>query len=277
MSTKEPTRSPKDHCLVSDETSITDFESKWVASQREPIPASSCAKKRLKLGQRNPASFAAKKKTPDERSFAMDLVVPCALLAHELGEQLDGYTPTERDRAITAQDPTQHNACAEYETAYTARTTAAALVTTKQKTSALHRHARPDSALTSSGAAHHHFQLTRRPAMIKNMAGAPYEHSSSEILMGGQPADIIDDARRRQRPDAIDSDGADRYDVGDDAQQGPRRRLREELVDHEVERLAGLGVMTRREPCPKRRSPSPFFVPKRSKTVRFVSDFRSIK
>ena len=80
----EPTRSPEDHRLVSDETSITDFKSKRVASQREPIPASSCAKMRLKLGQRNPASFAAKKKTPDERSFAMDLVVPCALLAHEL-------------------------------------------------------------------------------------------------------------------------------------------------------------------------------------------------
>jgi len=97
MSPEEPTRSPEDHRLVSDETSITDFESKRVASQREPIPASSCAKMRLKLGQRNPASFAAKKKTPDERSFAMDLVVPCALLAHELGEQLDGYMPAERD------------------------------------------------------------------------------------------------------------------------------------------------------------------------------------
>jgi hypothetical protein len=113
--------------------------------------------------------------------------------------------------------------------------------------------------------------------MTKVMAGAPYEHSSTEMLMGGQPAVIIDDARRRQRPDAVDSDGADRYDAGDDAQQGPRPRLREELVDEEVERLAGLGVITRREPCPKRRSPSPFFVPKRSETVRFVSDFRSIK
>ena len=68
----------------------------------------------------------------------MDLVVPCALLAHELGEQLEGYTPTERDCAIMAQDPTQHDACAEYETAYTALTTAATLVTTKQKTSVLH-------------------------------------------------------------------------------------------------------------------------------------------
>ena len=110
--------------------------------------------------------------------------------------------------------------------------------------------------------------------MMKNMAGAPYEHSSTEMLMGGQPADIIDDARRRQRPDAVDSDGADRYDVGDDAQQGPRRRLREELVDQEVERLAGLGVITRRKPCPKKCSPSVFFVPKRSETVRFVSDLR---
>ena len=95
-----------------------------------------------------------------------------------------------------AQDPKQHDACAEYKTACTARTTAAALVTTKQKMSASHRHARLNRALTSSGAAHDHFQLTRRPAMIKNMAGAPYEHSSSEIVMGGQPADIINDARR---------------------------------------------------------------------------------
>ena len=271
----EPTRSPEGHRrLISEESSLTDIESKRVASRREPIPASSCAKMRLKLGQRNQASFAAKKKTPDERSFAMDLVVPCASLAHELGEQLDGFMPTERDRAITAQDPKRHDACAEYETANTARTTAAALVTEKQKTSASHRHARLDRALTSSGAAHDHFQLTRRRAMTKIMAGAPYEHSSSEMLMGGQPADIIDDARRRQRPDAVDSDGDDRHDVGDDAQQGPRHRLREELVDQEVERLAGLGVITRCKPCPKKCSPSLFFVPKRSETNRFVSDFR---
>ena len=209
----------------------------------------------------------------------MDLVVPCASLAHELGEQLDGFKPTERDRVITAQDPKQHNACAEYETACTctAWTTAAALVTAKQKTSTSHRHARLDRALTSSGAAHDHFQLTRRRAMTKIMAGAPYEHSSSEMLMGGQPADIIDDARRRQRPDAVDSDGDDRHDVGNDAQRGPRHRLREELVDQEVERLAGLGVITRRKPCPTKRSPSLFFVPKRSETIRFVSDFRHIK
>ena len=93
MSTEEPTRSLKDHRLVFDETLTTDSESMRVAFQREPIPASSCAKMRLKLGQRKPASFAAKKTIPDERSFAMDLVVPFASLAHELGEQLDGYTP----------------------------------------------------------------------------------------------------------------------------------------------------------------------------------------
>ena len=121
MSTEEPTKSPEDHRLVSAEASPTDSENMRVVFRREPIPTSSCAKMRLKLGQRNPASFAAKKKTPDERSFAMDLVVPCALLAHELGEQHDGYMPTERDRAVTAQDPTQHNACAKYETAFTAR------------------------------------------------------------------------------------------------------------------------------------------------------------
>ena len=164
----------------------------------------------------------------------MDLVVPCALLAHELGEQLDGYTSTERDRAVMAKDPTQQDVCAEDETAFTARTMAATLVIGKQKTSASHQHARLDRALTSSGAAHDHFQLTRRRAMTKIMAGAPYEHSSLEMLMGGQPADIINDARRRQHPDAVDSDGADRYDVGDDAQQGPRHRLREELVEQEV-------------------------------------------
>ena len=45
----------------------------------------------------------------------MDLVVPCALLAHELGEQLDGYTPTERDQAITAQDPTQRDLARDLE------------------------------------------------------------------------------------------------------------------------------------------------------------------
>ena len=265
----EPTRSPEGHHrLISDETSITDFESRRGASQREPIPASSCAKMRLKLGRRNPASFSEdKKKTPDERSFTMDLVVQCPLLAHELGEELEGYTPTEWDRAITAQDPTQHNACAEYETAYTARTTAAALVTTKQKTSASHRHARLDSALTSSGAAHHHFQLTRRPAMIKNMAGAPYEHSSSEILMGGQPADIIDHSHRQQRPDTVNSDGNDPLDGGDDAQRGPRHRLREELVEQEV------------EPCPDlASSPDASLVRKSARhhyfSSRFVSDLR---
>ena len=62
----------------------------------------------------------------------------CVALAHELGEQLDGFMPTERDRAIAAQDPKQHDVCVEYETASTARTTAAALVTAKQKTSASH-------------------------------------------------------------------------------------------------------------------------------------------
>ena len=80
--------------------------------------------------------------------------------------------------------------------------------------------ARLDNALMSSGAAYHH-QLMRRPAMIKNMAGALYEHSSSEMLMGGQPADIINDARRRRRPDAVDSDGDDQQDVGDDASKDP--------------------------------------------------------
>jgi len=138
MTTEGPTRSPEDHRLVSAEALPTDSENMSVAFRREPIPASSCAKMRLKLGQRNPASSAAKKKTPDERSFAMDLVVPCAPLAHELGEQLDGYTPTERDRAITAQHPTQHDACAEDETACTARTTADTRVTSKQESSASH-------------------------------------------------------------------------------------------------------------------------------------------
>ena len=55
--------------------------------------------------------------------------------------------------------------------------------------------------------------------MMKIMAGAPYEHSSSEKLTGGRPADIIDDARRRQRPDAVDSDGGDRPDGRNDTQQ----------------------------------------------------------
>ena len=108
----------------------------------------------------------------------MDLVVPCAFLAHELGEQLDGYMPTERDRAITAQDPPQHNACAEDETACTAWTKADTRVTSKQKTSVSHRHARLDNALTLSGAAYHHKQLMRCPAMV----GAPYEHSFLEML-----------------------------------------------------------------------------------------------
>ena len=81
--------------------------------------------------------------------------------------------------------------------------------------------------------------------MMKNMAGAPYEHSSLEMLTGGWLADIIDDARRRQRSDAVDSVGDDRPDGGDNAQR-PRHRLREELVEQELERLAGLGVIT---PC----------------------------
>ena len=109
--------------------------------------------------------------------------------------------------------------------------------------------------------------------MTKIMAGAPYEHSSLEMLMGGQPADIIDDARRQQRPDAVDSDGDNRPDGGNDAQRR-RHSLREELVEQEAERLAGLGVITRRKPCPKKCSPSLFFVPKQNKTVRFVSDLR---
>ena len=106
------------------------------------------------------------------------------------------------------------------------------------------------------------------------MAGAPYEHSSSEMLTGERPADIIDDARRRQRPDAVDSDGDNRPDGGDDTQRPARHRLRKELVEQKVERLAGLGVITRHKPCLKKCSPSLFFVPKRSETVRFVSDLR---
>ena len=85
--------------------------------------------------QRNPASFATHK-TPDKSSFTMDLVVLCALLAHELGEPLHGPTPAEQDLATTAQDPSQHDACVEEETACTALTTAATRVTLKHKTSA---------------------------------------------------------------------------------------------------------------------------------------------
>ena len=108
--------------------------------------------------------------------------------------------------------------------------------------------------------------------MTKNMADAPYEHSSSEMLTGKQPADIIDDARSRQRPDAVDSDGGDRLDGGNDAQRR-QHRLREELIEQEVERLAGLGIITRCKPCSKKCSPSLFFL-KRSETVRFVCDLR---
>ena len=236
MSTQEPTRSSEDHHLVSAEALPTDFESTRVAFRRIPIPASSCAMMRLKR-QRNPASFAAHK-TPDESSFAMGLVVPCASLAHELGEQLHGPTPAERDLAITAQDPSQHDACAEEETACTTLTTAATRVTSNHKTSASYRHICLGNALIDSGAAYLH-QLMKRPAM----AGTPCEHSSSETLTDGRPTNIINDARRRQRPDAVNSDDDDRLDVGNDAQR-PRHRLREELVEYEVERLIGLGVLT---------------------------------
>ena len=97
------------------------------------------------------------------------------------------------------------------------------------------------------------------PDVVRNSAPLPAadktsshdEHSSLEKLTGGRPADIIDDAHRRQRPDAVDSDGDDRLDGGNDAQRS-RHRLHEELVEQEVERLAGLGVITRHKPCPKK-------------------------
>ena len=188
MCHQEPTRSPEDHRLVSAEALPTDLESTRVAfPRRVPIPGSSCAMMRSKQ-QRNPASFAVHK-TPDERSFAMDLVVPCALLAHELGKQLHGPTPAERDPAVTAQDPSQHNACAKEETACTARTTADTRVTMKHTTSTSHRHARPDDALIDSGATYH--KLTRRSAMVDALC----ERSSSETLTGGRSTDIIDNTR----------------------------------------------------------------------------------
>jgi len=258
MSTQEPPRSLEDRRLDSANAFTQGFES---LSLSDPAPSNALE------STEGTASFAATK-TPEDSSFAMDLVVPCASLAHEPRETLEGLPPTEHDPAIAARDPPLHDVCAWTRPPAWSEPRPSR-VNSKHKTSKSIRHARLGYDLFYTGSAQH--QLTRRQAM----ACTPCERSSRTTPINGRPTDVADDALPRRRVSAVDDGDVDRIDAGDDAQRS-RRRLHEELVELEVERLIGLGVLTRQSDSVA--SPSlTFIVPKRNGTVRFVIDRRTNK
>ena len=259
MSTQEPTRSPEDRRLDSARALTPGLESLSLYKMtEEPV-------NRIHHVEDRTVSFTATT-APEDSSFAMDLVVPCASLAHGPRETLEGLPPTEHDPAIAARDPSLHDVCAWTRPPAWSEPRPSR-VNSKHKTSKSIRHARLGYDLFYTGSAQH--QLTRRQAM----ACTPCERSSRTTPINGRPTDVADDALPRRRISAVDDGDVDRIDAGDDAQRS-RRRLLEELVELEVERLIGLGVLTRQSDSVA--SPSlTFIVPKRNGTVRFVIDRRT--